>query len=237
VHYVSATNIYITADHGFIYSRSPLLESDKISKIKTETLADGRRFILTDAEENPPGTLAIGMNYLLGDDCELQAIVPKGVIRYKVPGAGANYVHGGAALQEIVLPVIKFKYLRKEEYRVTKVNVKLTSISRKITNRITFLDFLQTDRVDEKKLPLKLKLYFADEQGNRISNENIIIADSKAEVANVRKYREKFTLKNIAFDRAVQYYLVLEDEDEPVEKAYDKIPFTIDLLISDDFNL
>jgi len=237
VHNVSATNIYITTDHGFIYSRSPLLESDKISKLKTEALAEGRRFILTDAEENPPGTLSIDMNYILGDDSKLKAIVPKGVIRYKVPGAGANYVHGGAALQEIALPVIKFKYLRKEEYRATKVNVKLTSISRKITNRITFLDFLQTDRVDEKKLPLKLKLYFADERGNRISNESIIIADSKAEEANERKYREKFTLKSIAFDRATQYYLVLEDEDETIEKIYDKLAFTIDLLISDDFNL
>ncbi|MDW7730719.1 MAG: BREX-1 system phosphatase PglZ type A, partial [Bacillota bacterium] len=237
VHNLSATNIYITADHGFIYSRSPLQESDKVSKYKTEALAEGRRFMLAATEENPPGTLAVAMNYLLGEDSKLKALVPKGVIRYKVPGAGANYVHGGAALQEIVLPVIKFKYLRKDEYRATKVSVKLASISRKITNRITFLEFLQTDRVEDKKLPLKLKLYFADEQGERISNENIIIADSKAEDASERKYREKFTLKSIAFERGKQYYLVLEDEDEQVEKIYEKIPFAIDLLISDDFNL
>ena len=30
---------------------------------------------------------------------------------------------------------------------------------------------------------------------------------------------------------------VLEDEEEPVEKIYERIPFTIDLLISDDFGL
>ena len=236
VNNISATNIYITADHGFIYRRSPLQESDKVGKLTAEALADGRRYALAIADESPAGTMSISMKYLLGNDTPLKAIVPKGVIRYKISGAGANYVHGGASLQEIVLPVIKYKYLRKDEYKTTKVTVQLTSISRKITNRITYLDFIQTDRVEGKKLPLKLKLYFADEDGRRISNENIIIADSKTAEASDRKYREKFTLKDMAYDKAKQYYLVMEDEDEPVEKVYEKIPFAIDLLISDDFN-
>ncbi|MGI6630355.1 MAG: PglZ domain-containing protein [Bacillota bacterium] len=33
INHVSATNIIITADHGFIYRRSPLTEVDKISSI------------------------------------------------------------------------------------------------------------------------------------------------------------------------------------------------------------
>jgi hypothetical protein len=39
----------------------------------------------------------------------------------------------------------------------------------------------------------------------------------------------------MAYDKSKKYYLILEDEDEPVEKIYEKIPFTIDLIISDDF--
>ena len=236
VNNISATNIYITADHGFIYRRSSLQESDKVGKFKAGAVAEGRRFVLTDTTEEPENLLAVSMRYLLGKDAGLKAILPKGMIRFKVQGGGANYVHGGVSLQEIVIPLIKYKYLRKEQFRASKVTVKLTNISRKITNRIVFLDFLQTDRVEEKKLPLKLKLYFADDQGNRISNENIIIADSRSEEAQDRKYREKFTLKDIPYDKGKQYFLVMEDEEEAVEKVYERIPFKIDLLISDDFN-
>ena len=237
VNHVSATNIIITADHGFIYKRSPLTEIDKISKHKIETLEEGRRYLLSNNEEHLDDSLPISMKYLLGKETDLKAVVPKGVIRYKIQGAGANYVHGGVSLQEITIPVIKFKNIRKSEYKATKVEVKLTNISRKITNRITYLEFFQTELVEEKKVPLKLRLYFIDEAGSRISNENIIIADSKSKKPEDRTHREKFTLKDMAYDKTKKYYLILEDEEEMVEKIYEKIPFTIDLLISDDFGI
>lgn len=234
VNNVSATNIYITSDHGFIYRRSALQEYDKISKVDVKSIDEGRRFILTEDNINEKGLLSIPMGYLLKDK-ELYALVPKGVVRYKVQGAGANYVHGGASLQEIVIPVIKFKNIRKDEFKSSKVEVKLTNISRKITNRITFLEFFQVDKVEEKKLPLRLKIYFEDEDGNRISNENIVIADSRSSKPDERTYKEKFTLKDKPYDKAKNYYLILEDEDETVEKVYAKIAFTIDLVIMNDF--
>lgn len=235
VNNVSATNIFITADHGFVYRRSPLKESDKVGKHNIKAVEEGRRFVLSESKDSLEDTLSISTKYLFGEQINLKAVVPKGVVRYKVQGAGANYVHGGASLQEIIIPVIKFKNIRKDEYRATKVEVKLTNISRKITNRITYLEFFQTEKVEDKKLPLKLKLYFVDEDGNRISNENIIIADSRSSRPEDRTFREKFTLKDMAYDKGKKYYLILEDEDEPVEKIYEKIPFTIDLIISDDF--
>lgn len=237
VNHLSATNIIITADHGFIYRRSPLTEVDKIGKHDIEAIDIGRRYMLAETAAEADDTLSISMNYLLGEETNLRVIVPKGVIRYKIQGSGANYVHGGVSLQEIIVPVIKFKYIRKDEYKPTKVEVKLTNISRKITNRITYLEFFQTELVDDKKAPLRLKLYFADEEGNRISNENIIIADSRSKSPGDRTYREKFTLRDMAYDKTQKYYLILEDEEETVEKIYEKIPFVVDLLFSDDFGL
>ncbi len=232
---VSATNIYITSDHGFIYRRSALQEFDKITKVDVKAVDEGRRFILTKENTKEQGILSIPMNYLLGEDTDLHAIVPKGVTRFKVQGAGANYVHGGAALQEMIIPVIKFKNIRKDEFKSSKVKVKLTNISRKITNRITYLEFFQTEKVEDKKIPITLKLYFEDEEGNRISNENIIIADSRSSKPEDRTFREKFTLKDQPYDKAKKYYLVMEDEDETVEKIYEKVPFMIDLAIINDF--
>lgn len=237
VNHISATNIIITADHGFIYRRSSLTEVDKISKHKVSFLEAGRRFVLTEAVEDMEDSLPISMSYLLGIETALKAVVPKGVIRYKVQGGGENYAHGGVALQEVIIPVVKFKNIRKDVYRATNVEVKLTNISRKITNRITYLEFFQVDLVGEKKTPLKLRLYFEDEENNRISNENIIIADSRSENPQDRTFREKFTLRDIHYDKTKKYYLVLEDEEETVEKIYDRIPYTIDLVISNDFGL
>lgn len=237
VNYVSASNVLITSDHGFIYRRSPLTEIDKIDKAKVPMVEAGRRFILASGEEEIHDTVSISMSYLLGGSANLKAFTPKGIIRYKTQGPGTNYVHGGASLQETIIPVLKYKNSRKEEFKVKKVEVKLTNISRRITNRITFLEFFQTEKADEKKLPRRLKLYFEDKEGNRLSNENIIIADSKSIKPEDRLFKEKFTLKDAGYDKTKDYYLMLEDEEEKVEKVYKRIPFVIDLLITNDFGL
>lgn len=235
VNNVSATNIYITSDHGFIYRRSPLQEFDKIGRLDVKAIEQGRRYILTGDKLEEQGILSLPMNYLLGQTTNLRALIPKGVTRFKMQGSGDKYVHGGAALQEIIVPLIRYKNIRREEFKSSKVEVKLTNISRKVTNRITYLEFFQTEKVEDKKIPISLRLYFVDEEGKRISNENIIIADSRSSNPGDRTFREKFTLSEQAYDKSKQYYLLMEDDSETVEKIYDKIPFTIDLAITNDF--
>lgn len=237
VNNVTATNIIITADHGFIYKRGNIIESEKVAKGSIEDAYENRRFVLSTKTLELDGTLTFDMEYLLGPGTNLKYISPRGVNRFKVQGTGANYVHGGTSLQEILIPVIKFKNDRSKDSKneVTKVDVKLTSITRKITNTISYLEFFQTEKIEDKRVPLRLKVYFVDEDNNRISNENIIIADSKSETYEDRSFREKFVLKNRKYDKTKKYYLIMEDEEETVERIYDKIPFIIDIAISDDF--
>ena len=234
---VAATNIIITSDHGFIYKRGNLTESDKITRGPVEDAYENRRFILSSKDLQPEGTVAFTMEYLLGKGTGLKYISPRGINRFKVQGAGANYVHGGTSLQEILVPVIKFKNDRSGRGEVRKVDVKLTSITRKITNIISYLEFFQTEKIEDKRISLRLRVYFADEENNRISNENIIIADSRSEDYEGRSFREKFILKNRKYDKTRKYYLIMVDEDEPVEKIYDRIPFIIDIAVPDDFEL
>jgi hypothetical protein len=54
--------------------------------------------MLAETDTELDDALSISMKYLLGKETSLKALVPKGVIRYKVQGGGANYVHGGAVL-------------------------------------------------------------------------------------------------------------------------------------------
>ncbi|MGH4140859.1 BREX-1 system phosphatase PglZ type A, partial [Clostridium sp.] len=234
---VSASNIYITSDHGFIYKRGSITESDKTSKNVEDAAELKRRFIISNKKEDMEGTICFSMDYILGKDSGKYVTVPRGSNRFKVQGEGANFVHGGATLQEMVVPVIRFKNDKSKNGKsdIKKVDVKLTNISRKITSAITYLEFFQTEKVEDKKIPLRLKIYFADEEGNRISNENIIIVDSKSTKPEERSYKEKFTLRNIVYDKTVKYYLVMEDEEETVENIYEKIPFNIDIAIANEF--
>src|SRR5699024_8822069 len=109
VNNVSASNILITADHGFIYQRDTIEKSQKIPKKLEDTIITNRRFSVSDQQATVEGTLTYAMDYILQQEKELFVTVPKGINRFSVQGPGANYVHGGAMLQEIVVPVITFK--------------------------------------------------------------------------------------------------------------------------------
>ncbi|MCX7843121.1 MAG: BREX-1 system phosphatase PglZ type A [Clostridia bacterium] len=234
----NATNILVTADHGFIYRKTALNESDKTPKELISHLIAKRRFILTADRKEIDGTNRYAMDYLMKDS-SLEAVIPKGTNCYKVSGSGSNYVHGGAFLQEIVIPVIRFKSDRSssDKLKVKKVSVSLTSLTRKITSMITYLEFFQNEVVAEKWIPVRLKAYFADEEGNRISNENIIIADSRSKEFADRTFKEKFTLKSGKYDKAKPYYLILADEEEKINEEVQKIKFSIDLIFNNDLGL
>ena len=210
--------------------------SDKLSSVKIDDSEESRRFILTSNNEDIEGTISFNMDYLLGADSNKYVITPKGASRFKVQGSGANYVHGGAMPQEIVVPVIRFKNDRSTSSvnDIRKVKISLTSMNRKITNIITYLEFFQDEKIQDKVISKRVKCYFEDEFGNRISNENIIIGDSRSENPLDRNYREKFVLKSMAYDKTKQYFLVIQD-DEDVNGDYERIPFNIDIAIVDEF--
>ncbi|NFG40383.1 BREX-1 system phosphatase PglZ type A [Clostridium botulinum] len=236
VNRVSAARIIITADHGYLYKRSAMEESNKLCGVKLEDGEDNRRFLLTSSKEDVDGTITFSMDYLLGDNSNKYAITPKGTSRFKVQGAGANYVHGGAMPQEIIVPVIRFKNDRSTSSvnEIRKVKISLTSITRKITNIITYLEFFQDEKIQDKVISQRIKCYFEDEEGNRISNENIIIGDSRSENPVERTYREKFVLKSMSYDKHKQYFLVMQDEED-ANGFYERIPFNVDIAIVDDF--
>lgn len=236
VNHVSATKIIMTADHGFVYQRSKLEEYDKISKVKNDAVVEtDRRYILSKTQVDDMNLLNLPLNEVIKTTDPIQVIVPKGTIRFKTQGEGGNFVHGGAMLQEIVVPVIEYFDKRSDEFKAKKVEVQLTSITRKLTNRISYLEFFQTESVSEKKLPLNLKLYVTDDDGNRVSNEVMIIADRDSSDPKDRSFKEKFVLKDLKYKKEDTYYLVFEDDEESINPVINKIPFTIDLAIANDF--
>lgn len=229
VNNLSATNIYITSDHGFIYTRNPLEESDKVQIEKSKAIEEKKRFILTGSKPSMTGILTIDMNYILGKATDLKVIVPRGHHRFKTQGAGINFVHGGASLQEIVIPLIKFK--SQKVYKQEKVEVKLTNSNRKITNNKFTLNFFQTEKVSDKLLARTLRVALYDGE-TQISDEKTVVADNTSDKAEDRDFKVILTLKNSNYDKNKDYNLKLMEDDIP----YEEIPFKISLAFTNDFD-
>ena len=91
-------------------------------------------------------------------------------------GGGMNFVHGGISLQEMVVPVIEYHYLRndsmeykrnKQKYDTKPVMVNLLSANRKISNMIFSLNFYQKDAVGANREAAVYQVYFTDEMAGR----------------------------------------------------------------------
>lgn len=229
---ISATRYIITSDHGFLYKRDKLKESDKVSIKGNKDFDINKRFIISESPMNLEGTNTLPLNYLSEENASY-VTVPVGTDIFKVSGGGQNYVHGGSSLQELIIPVIKVRTERGKK-ETSFVQVILTSISRKITNLTTFLDFIQSESVSDTVKPREIKAYFIDDNGKKISYEVPIIANIKNVSAEKRVFHEKFIFKNRAYNRNEKYYLVLVDaNDERIEIA--RHEFMIDIAFADDF--
>lgn len=227
----SGVNLFVTADHGFFYKRSKLEDFDKTKKESNST-KQKTRYAYSDSPSNEEGIISVNLDYVFGKDSGY-VNVPKGNIIYARQGSGINYVHGGILPQEIIIPVIDFKSTRASE-ESKKVGITYSGISSRITNAITYLEFLQDNNIDENNKTCRYLLHFEDENGTRISDECTIIANYENTEVKDRFFREKFVFKNIQYDKNKTYYLVITDEDTGIELP--KIKFTIDIAIVNNFD-
>ncbi|MCD8018075.1 MAG: BREX-1 system phosphatase PglZ type A [Clostridiales bacterium] len=230
----SSANTYrflVTADHGFIYKRDKLTESDKI-RLDSKKAFVNRRFVVARESVFDDGIQNMFMGQVLGNDDEKFVSFPVGSNVFKVSGGGANYVHGGSSPQEMLVPVIDIK-MERGHMETRPAQITLVSIVQKITNLIVSMDFIQSDAVTDTVKKASYRLYFVKEDDEKISNENILAADSREKDATKRMTRLRFTFKNQKYDRTRQYYLVACDESTGLEAW--RHPVIIDLAFGDDF--
>jgi len=226
---VSASKFIITADHGFLYKRDRLQEFDKVTYPKDNCLYINKRFIITSEPVNEQGVRARTMSYMN----KLYVDTPVGADIFKVAGSGQNYVHGGSALQEMMVPVIELTTnTRSVTYNF--VDVVLTSVSRKVTNLITYFNFIQSEKVTDTMKARSIIAYFTDEAGEKISFDVPIVANSRDDAPEKRIFHEKFTLKSREYKYGDKYYLVLADANDE-KNILQQYEFMIDIAFVDDF--
>ena len=214
-------NIIITSDHGFLYTYSPLNEDDKVDKTGfiDRIVEYGRRFAIMMKDSDPDYLQKV--KFLEGNT-EYSGFAPRENIRIKMTGAGLNFVHGGISLQEMVVPVIEYHFLRnqskeykknKSKYDTKPVEISLLSANRKISNMIFSLNFYQKDAVGGNREAATYQLYFTDSSGKTISDVQKIIADKTSDNGQERTFRCSFNLKSLKYNSTDSYYLVIVDEN------------------------
>jgi uncharacterized protein (TIGR02687 family) len=223
----------VTADHGFIYKRDKVTESDKIGGVSDKNSIVKRRYIVSKQPVQDVGICNLGLGYLLGNEDEKVVSFPCGTSVFKTPGSGGqNFVHGGSSPQEMLVPVIDIK-MEKGHMETRAVRIILVSLVQKITNLITTLDFIQSDPISDVVKGATFRLYFVSEDNEKISNENLYIADKRDEDAQKRIFRMRFTFKNKKYNRDRHYYLVAYDENNDVEVFRHAV--VMDMAFADDF--
>lgn len=234
------TKILITADHGFLYTYSPLTEDDKVGKnsFNGMDVEYGRRYAIMQKGAQPDYLLPVKF---LGGNTGYDGFAPRESIRIKMNGGGMNFVHGGISLQEMVVPVIEYHYLRnasmeykrnKQKYDTKPVMLNLLSANRKISNMIFSLNFYQKDAVSNNREVATYQIYFTDENGKRISDVQKIIADKTSDNGAERTFRCQFNLKSLKYSNTATYYLVIADEQGL--QMPQREPFQIDIAFAVD---
>ena len=172
----NVTNIIVTADHGFIYQNRELPNDEFLSgePAGADIAKINRRFVIGKNLSPVDGLQKYDLETLeLQGNCEVQIV--KSINRLRVKGSGSRYVHGGATLQEIVVPVLKIN--KKREGDLSYVDIDIISGMQVITSGQMAVRFYQQQPVEGKLLPRKLEVALYSQDDKLISDKHELLFD------------------------------------------------------------
>ncbi len=238
VNSLNGTNVYLVSDHGFLYQRRELGAADKIDvPSKADLFELKRRHALGEDAHAPGGSLGFELPYLDNLPQPFEKVyTPKGNQRYAIQGAGAQYVHGGASLQEVTVPLLFYKHVRAtkgDDGPSRKVGVQIVTSTRRVTNTLFTLRLLQQEAVGGRIRPRTVSVALYDEAGRAVTNEVSLGLDKTGEALSEREQTVRLTVALSDPDASTVYDLVVRDSDDATEVLRE--PWSISLAFRDDF--
>ena len=233
---LSGTNILITADHGFIYTYMPLSETEKVSCFAENGVAAeiDKRYIIATADGGLENLMRVCLKNL---NTRFLMFAPREYVRIKNAGGGQRYVHGGTSLQEVVIPVLTYKNIRRDSKKfvdITVAELQLISRSRKINNGIFSVDLFQKQPVEGKTVAGVYDIFLVDSSGKEVSDRQSVIADRQSKRDEERTFRVRLTLKSVQFDKNAIYNLTVAEREGNAEPV--RTEFSVDIAFSGDFD-
>jgi len=236
----NANNLLVTSDHGFIYQNRVIDESDFVgtmlttehietteyteikdldspsvssvySVVKNKILFKDRRFVLgKNLREH--ASMHKFTSAQLGLVGEVEVQIPKSINRLRLKGSGSRFVHGGASLQEVVIPVLKINKKRQSDVTAVEVDI-LRGASSMITSGQLAVTMYQARSVTDKIQPRVLRAGIYTEAGDLISDNHDLTFDLSSDNPRKRELQVRFVLTRKA-DEANGQEVILRLEEK-----------------------
>ncbi|EGR2520097.1 BREX-1 system phosphatase PglZ type A [Vibrio cholerae] len=243
---LNGSRVLVTADHGFIFKSSDVVDSDRTAlTVKPKGAVEAKkRYIIGENLPNDSfywhGKMTNTASLTVNSGCsDGEFIVPRGSNRFNFVG-GAKFIHGGIMPQEICVPVIQVKELttNKLQSRYAKERVPVVPLSNpiRLVSMADKIELFQAAAVGEKYTARELEIWIADPNGQPVSHKQKVMFDAASEKQDDRKRNVVIMLNGTGFDRTVSYKLMMKDISDPT-KTQELQPHsvTIDIAIEDDF--
>jgi len=235
----NANNLLVTADHGFIYQNRAIDESD-FSGLDAEgekiNFRD-RRFVLGKGLKEV-SSLRRFTSAELGLTGDVEVQIPKSINRLRLKGSGSRYVHGGASLQEVVIPVIKINKKRQSDISMVEVEI-LRGASTIITSGQLAVAFYQTQATTDKVQLRSLRAGIYTQADELISDSHELTFDLSSENPRERELKVQFVLTQKA-DEVNGQEVILKLEEQQGEtthyKEYKSLRYTMRRSFTSDFD-
>jgi uncharacterized protein (TIGR02687 family) len=228
--------VLITADHGFIYQNRTLDESEYLGVDPSgDILKKDRRFVVGKNLRQDSAFMSFTAGQL-GLEGDLDFQFPKSINRLRVKGAALKFVHGGASLQEVIVPVVMISKKNQDDIRQVDVDL-LDSGNGIISSSQLVIKLYQREPVGDKvqKRVLKIGVYNAD--GKLISEQKELVFDSP--ISDIKDREHTVTLlltKEIDKENNRRVSLILrEPNGTNFTKEYLKKEYRVNKMFETDF--
>lgn len=176
-------NVIITSDHGFLFNDLKFEDKDKIS-IREESFDSTSRYYLTHISDTVEGAAKFNMadSTPIETKEETYIATPLGTNRFAAPG-GYVYTHGGASLQEMIVPVIMSN--RRDTNSKQKVNVMLKTANLSLVSSQLRFQLIQKEAVslDVVSRTVLCRLY----EGDRLVADEVKVTFDSTDANNISK--------------------------------------------------
>lgn len=208
----NANNLLVTSDHGFIYQNRPIDESDFCgSDVEGDRILFRDRRFVFGRGLSEASSLRKFVPAQLGLAGEVEVQIPKSINRLRLKGSGSRFVHGGASLQEVVIPVLKINKKRQSDVTTVDVDI-LRGAGSMITSGQLAVTMYQAGPVTDKIQPRVLRAGIYTEAGDLISDRHDLTFDLTSDNPRERELQVRFVLTRKADDANGQEVILRLEE-------------------------
>ena len=207
--YANVTEVYVTADHGFLYNDIPFEEKDK-QVVSEDTLEKKTRYFLCHNEAQTFGISKFHLQAVSAMKGDYWVGVATGTNRLAKEGGDYTFAHGGASLQELVIPIFHSKY--KEDNQKGKVSVSLLESTLTLASSRMKAHLVQGEAVTMKLQPLTVHcaIYVGDEAVSPVKTLTLNATDP--EMGSSRIYEVDLTVTQSATSKIMQFKVFKEED-------------------------